>query len=732
MTAVAGTFELASSNLYQFQNTLSNDVLIYTTSPHQRILLGTQSNVLSAMEVEGSNIRISVPLKGMTNSSIQIENATISNDTLFVNNIRHVVGTQLLDIDGMQVNNGLVRLAELEVGYGIYPNNSSETLWLDGIAISNTTLYVNRIQPAVNSSDVLITGISMSNSTLHASNVNSETVNTTVLSACNIVGNTINTQHFHSISEDSTLQFLQGISMSNYVITASNIRVQNIIGTPIIQDAVFEGVITASNITGTASNLRFTTAILPSSDNITIGTPEQRFKSLYLEHDGIHLSNVHIFQNSNTKYLEFQNDLCDAPMVLRAKAVQYGDDDGEQLLLRVRNGYLETISESTGQPTPIIKNLYSCCNNIGIGIPHPSQALEVNGSILATGDIRALGFMHVPGISNNIQGDRLFSSSSNGTSGFIFSNGSNQSQIMHIVPRGNSGWVGINRAPTSALEVQGDVRLHGDLFVNGELIRSASAISGVRPVEDGLKFTIYDRSHSFQFMHSNDLLVQIKGDGALKVGNTVIDNSNQQGLTMRLDNSNNSLASLALGAIILNHGEGVTTYSSTIQNISIPVSQLVTTSDSLTVNLERAGHQFRVQYDNQDLFKVNGTGATYVRTLSGNSANIPVYATPNGMLTPSVSDARLKTNIQPLTYGLEEVMKLKPVHYTWTEEAIPVYGSQHEIGLLAQQVGQVVPEVVGSALNSNMYVDYARLVPVLLRSVQELNEKVKNLEERLN
>jgi hypothetical protein len=99
-----------------------------------------------------------------------------------------------------------------------------------------------------------------------------------------------------------------------------------------------------------------------------------------------------------------------------------------------------------------------------------------------------------------------------------------------------------------------------------------------------------------------------------------------------------------------------------------------------------------------------------------------VYAA-NG--TIQTSDARLKDQVAPVAYGLGEVMKLRPVSFVWKDK--PAQGKH--LGLIAQEVQPLVPEVVsvGDDKNKTLGLDYAELVPVLIKAVQELKADNDNL-----
>ena len=85
------------------------------------------------------------------------------------------------------------------------------------------------------------------------------------------------------------------------------------------------------------------------------------------------------------------------------------------------------------------------------------------------------------------------------------------------------------------------------------------------------------------------------------------------------------------------------------------------------------------------------------------------------------SSQRWKTNIQPLEGALEKVQDLRGVSYDWKADG------QHDIGLIAEEVGKVMPEVVVYEENGRdaVAVDYARLVPVLIEAVKEQQELVE-------
>lgn len=116
-----------------------------------------------------------------------------------------------------------------------------------------------------------------------------------------------------------------------------------------------------------------------------------------------------------------------------------------------------------------------------------------------------------------------------------------------------------------------------------------------------------------------------------------------------------------------------------------------------------------------------------------------VYAT-NG--TINTSDANLKENIRQSEYGLADVMKLRAVKFNWKGQS----GARDKLGLIAQEVKAVLPEVVVDeelvtdeetgetkmVKTGNMGMYYSDLIPVLITAIQEQQVIIEDLKSRLS
>ncbi len=87
------------------------------------------------------------------------------------------------------------------------------------------------------------------------------------------------------------------------------------------------------------------------------------------------------------------------------------------------------------------------------------------------------------------------------------------------------------------------------------------------------------------------------------------------------------------------------------------------------------------------------------------------------------SDFNLKDDIFDLKYGLNDVLQLQPVEYTYKSN-----GSK-QLGFIAQDIGTILPEVV--SFEESMSVNYQAIIPILTKAIQEQQALIKALEQRI-
>jgi len=95
------------------------------------------------------------------------------------------------------------------------------------------------------------------------------------------------------------------------------------------------------------------------------------------------------------------------------------------------------------------------------------------------------------------------------------------------------------------------------------------------------------------------------------------------------------------------------------------------------------------------------------------------------------SDKKLKTNIENINYGLSDVLKLNGRQFDWKRE-----DRGHDIGFIAQEVEEVIPELVKEVDGLNgeesfKTVDYAKTTAVLVEAIKEQQKQIEDLKSEI-
>ena len=97
--------------------------------------------------------------------------------------------------------------------------------------------------------------------------------------------------------------------------------------------------------------------------------------------------------------------------------------------------------------------------------------------------------------------------------------------------------------------------------------------------------------------------------------------------------------------------------------------------------------------------------------------------TENGTSVRLVSDGRLKTNITPLKNSLSKILSLQGVEYD------RIKNNNHEVGMIAQEVEKIIPELVVENSEGYKMIYYENLTAVLVEAVKEQQEQINSLKQ---
>jgi hypothetical protein len=118
-----------------------------------------------------------------------------------------------------------------------------------------------------------------------------------------------------------------------------------------------------------------------------------------------------------------------------------------------------------------------------------------------------------------------------------------------------------------------------------------------------------------------------------------------------------------------------------------------------------------------------GGNAQFLKNISGSQIEAS-----GDVIAFGSSDKRLKDNIQPITEPLWKVSQIGGYTFDWNDKQDTYEG--HDVGVVAQEIHKVLPEVVAERSNGYLGVKYEKIVPLLIESIKELKKEVDEIKQK--
>lgn len=138
--------------------------------------------------------------------------------------------------------------------------------------------------------------------------------------------------------------------------------------------------------------------------------------------------------------------------------------------------------------------------------------------------------------------------------------------------------------------------------------------------------------------------------------------------------------------------------------------------------------------NNINIITLNGVGANVGIGTENPSQKLQVIGNilASGTITPS--DLRYKKDIRPVQHPLEKIQLLGGYTYRYKTTEFPFMGFEdtEQLGLIAQEVEKVFPQLVVTGSDGYKAVDYVKLVPVLLEGIKELVKENKKQQQQID
>ena len=116
-----------------------------------------------------------------------------------------------------------------------------------------------------------------------------------------------------------------------------------------------------------------------------------------------------------------------------------------------------------------------------------------------------------------------------------------------------------------------------------------------------------------------------------------------------------------------------------------------------------------------------------ISTLKG----VDIGTNADGDFINQASDIRVKNNVKNINYGLNEILNINPVSFFWNDENINIDNEIGNLGFIAQDVLNFIPEAVKTTGNDILRIDYDAITATLTKAIQEQQALIKALEQRI-
>jgi hypothetical protein len=358
---------------------------------------------------------------------------------------------------------------------------------------------------------------------------------------------------------------------------------------------------------------------------------------------------------------------------------------GGNELVTMRSTGTGALRIETGTGSPAERLRITSTGLVGIGTNNPLALLDV--CLLSSGARRLLvnyadSIVTVKSSNDSSNGENLRLVGDN----IIFNSGSsgNGSERMRIT---NGGSVGIGTtSPSDLLEVRGGfIRLSAtsgngpqfNLYSNGQTSNHVTLAQGFALATDNIGY-LYNRANAdFVFGTNNSEKMRLNSSGNLLVGKTATGIS-------------------TLGCEIL--GNGTAVFAFAVNNNEAIIFNNINTSTTYEID-------FRTNAVERGKISVTDSGVSYL----------------------SNSDYRLKEDLKDFN-GLEKLTNIKVYDFKFKDL------EERRDGVIAHELQEVIPYAVSGEKDGKKFqsVDYSRIVPVLIKSIQELNQQVQDQQQTIN
>ena len=502
---------------------------------------------------------------------------------------------------------------------------------------------------------------------------------------------------------------------------------------------------TADNVTVVAS---LSSSLIPATTDIfDLGSPTKQWRDLYLSSASLYIDGTQVL-SSNATELIFTTDT--------GQSIKFNELVSDNITLQTADGDIELKSSGGGDilldPTAGLisvkgnvsmqdgtaKFLSSGGSNIVFG-----NDLVVTGSITTTGNANIAGNLTIgdtsadtvnvvasinssliPQTTNTFDlgsttkfwrdlyistGSIKFVGAGGSVVGTLTNTGNGLNLDGGVITNGNSSF---GTASVSVTSVTGSLRVSGSLTTIGE--STATSFNGTINANNGIV------SGSSQITYASISSIPggiVSGSSQITgLSNAQLTNSTISGIAL-----GSNLATLTIGTGLSGtsyNGSGAVTIANTgvTSNVAGTGVTVSGATGAVTISIGQA-----VATSSNVQFNSLGVGMAASATAGRIDAS-------NDVVAFSTSDIRFKENIVPIENALDKISKISGNTYDWKVELKDVHGYEgNDVGVIAQEIEAVLPQLVQNRDNGYKAVKYDKLVALLIEGIKEQQTQIHSL-----
>jgi len=364
------------------------------------------------------------------------------------------------------------------------------------------------------------------------------------------------------------------------------------------------------------------------------------------------------------------------------------------------------------------KMILNSSGNVGIGTASPSKKLHIKSS-----DNEGI-FMEGTGGSGHwfdFQSTGVSNLWSMGAQGGLMGwyNRTNSSYKMVIT---DAGLVGIGKtSPNAKLDVAGEIR---SSYSSGHSLRLVGAGGGNAQIYGtdfyyGMNLSNSQTSSSYYLMSLNSgvgNVMYVRCDGNVGIGTTSPSAKFQVS-----KNGNNGSSGLGDYGIVTVASSGQATIGVIHSGDGYANLNLGGTSNFWHISKRLSTDNYKLEY-----YWYDGSGFTSRFEFMTNGD----FKAAGDIIAYRSSDKRLKDNIKNIPNALEKIQSIGGYEFDWNHSQETYEG--HDVGVIAQEIEEVLPEAVTTRDSGYKGVQYEKLVPLLIEAIKDQQKQIDELKARLD